>query len=275
MNYRHAYHAGNHADVLKHVVLTRVIEHLKKKEKPFRVVDAHAGTGLYALDGVEAGKTREWEGGVGKMAAPFSAEVETLLKPWRGLLQPMRYPGSPLVALKLMRPGDRMVVNELHPQDRRLLAANIAHDLRVAVTGLDAEICIKANLPPKERRGLVLIDPPYEEKDESARAVRMLAEGAKRFATGCFVLWYPVKADELAERLCNDVAALEIPGTLKVELLVREAFKEGGLAGSGVIIINPPWGIDKELALLAGALAKRLGLGKWGQSSVRWLLPPK
>ena len=275
MNYRHAYHAGNHADVLKHIVLTRVLEHLKKKEKPFRVIDAHAGIGLYDLGGIEAGKTLEWQGGVGKMAEPFAADIEALLSPWRRLLQPMRYPGSPWIAAKLLRQCDRMVANELHPEDRRLLEECLSQDLRVAVTGLDAEVCLKANLPPKERRGLVLIDPPYEQGDEAKRALRMLAEGIKRFVSGCFMLWYPVKADGLADSIGDGAVKLGIPGTLKVEMRVRESFKEGGLAGSGLIIINPPWQIEEEFERLVPALAKRLGLGNWGQGSVAWLVSPK
>lgn len=280
MNYRHAYHAGNHADVLKHAILARVLAHLKKKDKPFRVIDAHAGVGVYALDGVEAGKTREWEGGIGKMAEPFGADIEALLAPYRETVAKLnpagitRYPGSPWIAGRLLRDADRMVANELHPDDKVLLENCFRHDRRVKVTGVDAETCIKANLPPPERRGLVLIDPPYEQTDEADRAVRMLAEGFRRFATGCFMLWYPLKADGLAERLCDAVRALAMPGTLKCELRVRESFREGGLAGSGLVIVNPPWRLDNELALLLPALAQRLGLGNWGQGTVSWLLPP-
>lgn len=282
MNYRHAYHAGNHADVCKHVVLARVIELLKKKDKPFRIVDAHAGAGVYALDGVEAGKTGEWEGGIGRMAEPFGTDVEVLLAPYRRVIAALnpvgavtRYPGSPWIAAALMRGIDRMTANELHPEDKLLLEACFRPDRRVTVSGLDAEIAIKANLPPVERRGLVLIDPPYEEKDEAQRALRSLAQGLRRFATGCFMLWYPVKADGLAERLCDAVKALGAAGTLKVELRVREAFKEGGLAGSGLVIVNPPWQLEVELRIILPALAKRLGLGDWGQASIDWLLPPK
>ncbi len=282
MNYRHAYHAGNHADVVKHVVLTRIIEQLKKKDKPFRIVDAHAGIGVYGLDGVEAGKTREWEGGIGRMAEPFSADVEALLAPYRRVIATLnpegsvtRYPGSPWIAAALMRGTDRMNANELHPEDKMLLEACFRHDRRVTVSGLDAEISIKASLPPVERRGLVLIDPPYEERDEAERAVRSLAQGLRRFATGCFMLWYPVKADGLAERLSDAVKALGAAGTLKVEMRVREAFKEGGLAGSGLVVVNPPWQLELELQAILPALANRLGLGDWGQASVDWLLPPQ
>jgi 23S rRNA (adenine2030-N6)-methyltransferase len=282
MNYRHAYHAGNHADVLKHVVLARVLEHLKKKKnKSFRVIDAHGGAGVYDLQGTEAGKTNEWQGGIGKMLAPFEADIEALLAPYRQTIAALnpagglaRYPGSPWFAARLMRQKDRMIANELHPVDRVLLEACFRHDRRVKVTGVDAGTCIKASLPPPERRGIVLIDPAYEQADEGSRAVHMLAQGLKRFATGCFMLWYPVKADGLADGLCDAAQALAVPGTLRCELRVRESFREGGLAGSGLVIINPPWGLVGELALLLPALAQRLGLGNWGQGTVSWLLPP-
>ena len=280
MNYRHAYHAGNHADVLKHVALARIVEHLKKKDKAFCVLDAHAGIGTYALDGIEAGKTREWEGGIGKLAAPFDPPVEELLAPYRAVIAALnpdggtaRYPGSPELAARLMRRGDRLILNELHPQDHALLAENFRLDRRAEVTCLDAETVIKAKLPPPERRGLVLIDPPYEQPGEDVRAVAMLEQGLRRFATGIFVLWYPVKADGLDRRVAEAAAALGVAGTLQVELRVREAFAAGGLAGSGLIIVNPPWKLDAELRVLAPALAGRLGLGDWGSAKVDWLLP--
>ena len=282
MNYRHAYHAGNHADVLKHIVLTRVIEHLKKKDKPFRVIDAHAGIGVYDLSGIEAGKTGEWEGGIGKMAEPFGAEAETLIAPYReaiARLNPgggiLHYPGSPDLTLSLMRSSDRMIANELHAEDGAALRQNIGWDERVKVTSLDAEICIKANLPPPERRGVVLIDPPYEVTDEAERAVRMLAHGLRRFAQGVFLIWYPVKAGDIAETMAREIQALGIAATLRVELRVREVFAGGGLAGSGLLIVNTPWTLDGDLRRIVDALAPRLGLGHRGHGTTEWLVPPK
>ena len=281
MNYRHAYHAGNHADVLKHIVLTRVIEHLKKKDKPFRVIDAHAGIGLYDLSGIEAGKTREWESGIGKMLALFAPEVEALIAPYRQVIGELNsggvlstYPGSPELALRLMRLGDSLIANELHPEDAMALERHVTGDRRVKVTTLDAGICIKAHLPPPERRGIVLIDPPYEAKTETERALRMLAHGLRRFAQGVFVLWYPLKADPIAEVLTAEITALGVAATLKVEMRVREAFTGGGLAGSGLLIVNTPWKLDAELRVIVPAMAQRLGLGDWGQATVEWLVPP-
>jgi 23S rRNA (adenine2030-N6)-methyltransferase len=282
MNYRHAYHAGNHADVLKHAVLARVIEHLKKKEKPFRLIDAQAGAGAYGLDGIEAAKTLEWQGGIGKMAEPFAPEIEALLKPYRATIaalnpvgELLRYPGSPEVAARLMRQQDRLVANELHPDDNAALERQFPRDANVTVTMLDAEACVKSNLPPPERRGLILIDPSYEERDEAERALRTLAQGYRRFASGVFMLWYPVKGDSLAGRIIAACAELALPGTLRVEMRIREAFKDGGLAGSGMAIVNPPWHLDEELRLLVPALASRLGIGDWGHATVDWLVPPK
>lgn len=282
MNYRHAYHAGNHADVLKHAVLARVIVHMKKKDKPFRVIDAHAGTGVYDLAGIEAGKTGEWEGGIGRLAEPLSPEVEDLLRPYRQVIAALNpggglryYPGSPELALRLMRAQDRLLANELHPQDAVALERQYLHDPRCDVTAIDAETCLKARLPPPERRGVILIDPPYEAKAEAEKALRMLAHGLRRFAQGVFLLWYPLKADRTAETILAAVTEMGVPATLKGELQVREAFAAGGLAGSGLVILNAPWKLDEELRLLAPALAERMGLGEWGRATVAWLVEPE
>lgn len=281
MNYRHAYHAGNHADVLKHAVLARLIVHMQKKDKPFRIIDAHAGIGLYDLAGIEAGKTGEWEGGIGKLAAPFAPEIEQLLAPYRAVIAALNpqgglrfYPGSPELALRLMRANDRLIANELHPQDAVALERQYLHDPRCEVTAMDAETCLKAKLPPPERRGLILIDPPFEVKTEAEKTVRMLAHGLRRFAAGVFVVWYPLKADQTAETILSGIAALNVAATLKVELRVREAFAAGGLAGSGLAILNCPWKLDGELDALVPALAQRLGLGSWGQGSTEWIHRP-
>lgn len=281
MNYRHAYHAGNHADVLKHACLARLIEAMKKKDKGFRVIDAHAGIGLYDLSGIEAGKTGESAGGIGKLADPFSAEIEALLRPYRDVIAGLNpgggiaaYPGSPELALRLMRQQDKMIANELHPEDAITLERHYIRDTRVEVTSMDAETCLKSRLPPPERRGIILIDPPYEVKNEAEKAVRMLAQGLRRFAQGIFVLWYPLKADDIGPMITQACAALGVPGMLKVELRVREAFSGGGLAGSGLVIVNTPWKLDRELDAIAAALGQRLGLGNWGQGRAEWLVPP-
>jgi 23S rRNA (adenine2030-N6)-methyltransferase len=274
MNYRHAYHAGNHADVVKHIVLARVVTHLKKKEKPFRALDLHAGIGLYGLDSGEALKTLEWRGGVGKLydlqGSPkrLDDQVEALIEPWRAAIAAVNppgrlrfYPGSPELLRQLMRRGDKLNLNELHPEDYASLTANYRQDKRVVITRLDAGIAIKAQLPPPERRGLVLIDPPYEAEEEVERAVRALTQGLKRFATGVFCLWYPVTGDGLDSRLKQAVATLSLPPTLTVELMVRKPAYDGGLAGSGMIIVNPPWPLHQDLELIVPALRGSLSVG--------------
>lgn len=285
MNYRHVYHAGNYADVLKHIVMMRAFLHLKKKDKSFLFLDAHAGIGLYALWGDEALKTLEWQDGVGRFydpsgrAIPLASDVEVLLEPWRQVIasvnasgQPLsHYPGSPGFALPGLRKSDRLLLNELHPEDFGKLASFVAGDARVTLSEADAAVVVKAHLPPPERRGFILIDPPYEREDEARRAVRMLRDGHRRFATGAFALWYPVTGDGLSDLIATEVAALAIPKTLKAELLVRRAVTDGGLAGSGLILINPPWPLAEELALLGPALLERLRQTDGARWTLDWL----
>ena len=276
MNYRHAYHAGNHADVLKHIVVARIIEHSKKKEAPFRLYDAHGGIGCYDLGAVEAEKTFEWREGVGRVFAmdgaplPLSAQAEALIAPWRACITALNpdgalraYPGSPEVARQLLRPIDRLRLNELHPVDHETLKARYSSDRRTAVTRLDALVFVKSQLPPPERRGLILIDPPYEKTDEVEQALRMLGEGLRRFATGAFVLWFPITGDGLDQRLKDAVAAMSV-NALAVEMTVRTVRPDGGLAGSGMIIVNPPWTLKDELEVVAPDLAERLSQGDHG-----------
>jgi 23S rRNA (adenine2030-N6)-methyltransferase len=280
MNYRHAFHAGNHADVLKHIVMARIIEYFKQKDTAFRVFDAHAGTGMYALDGVEAQKTGEWEAGIGKMTEPFTADVEALLEPYRRVVASLNpagglkvCPGSPDIIARLLRPIDRFTLNELHPADYATMKERYYNDARASITGIDATVLMKANLPPPERRGLVLIDPSYEVKNEKDLVVEALKFGHRRFATGVFLIWYPVKGADYAEQICAAFKALGVPATLKIELRVREAFDGGGLAGSGLIVVNPPWNLEADMQVLGPALAARLGTGTWGRMDVEWLVP--
>lgn len=282
MNYRHAYHAGNHADVLKHVVLTRVLDYMKRKDKLFHVLDAHAGIGVYSLAGKEALKTKEFEGGVAKLKRSFKPEVEELLKPYRDVLAALNpgsrdvvnYPGSPEIIARMLRPGDLMTLNELHPKD--FLALRERYDLepRARVTNMDAAMLIKASLPPSLRRGVILIDPPFEVKTEKEAILSALSHGYRRFASGVFMIWYPIKGADFAEKLTAEIAALQIPATLNIEMRMRESFDGGGLAGSGLIVINPPFVLLDEMKIILPPLAKRLGLGKWGKGSVDWLVQP-
>jgi 23S rRNA (adenine2030-N6)-methyltransferase len=282
MNYRHTFHAGNHGDVLKHVVLTRVLSHMTKKAKPFRLLDAHAGIGRYDLSGPEAFKTGEWRDGIGLLReAQPGADERALLEPYLSIVERMNpespfrhYCGSPEIATRMMRPKDKIVLNELHLQDRATLAANYAGDRRVRVTGVDAAQAVKAELPFAERRGVVLLDPAYESPDDSADLARMMRHIVQRMAQTVVLAWYPVKAEEFVADLLDRMKRLNLPGLLHIQLMVKEVHEFGGLAGSGLLVLNPPWLLEEELRMLLPFLARVLGKGKWGRSTVEWLTPP-
>jgi len=280
MNYRHIYHAGNFADVLKHAVLALVVEHLKLKEQPFRIVDTHAGIGLYDLASEEAQKTGEWRDGIGRILADTPpAEVAEILAPYldvvraenEGRNEIVRYPGSPRVARRLMRPGDALVVNEAHTEDAARLKALFAKDAATKTLAIDGWTALKAVLPPKERRGLVLIDPPFEEPGEFRRIVEGLSAAHRRFATGTVIVWYPVKDTRAVRAFLRDAAALAIPKMLSVELFVRTPFSEGELSGTGLLILNPPFTLEAKLRTLLPYLTRVLARAKGAESRVEWL----
>ena len=282
MNYRHAFHAGNHGDVLKHTVLARMLDLMKDKDKPFAVLDAHAGIGRYDLEGVQATKTGEWLGGIAKLDDDFAPEVEDVLVPYRSVLAALNadgngrfYPGSPEIISQLMRVEDRLIVNELHPVDAAILTETYQSRKGIQVSQLDFIQAVKAALPFKERRGLVLIDPPFENLDETLHVAKAVEFGYRRMATAVFMIWYPVTTDEFAAQFVETIKALAVPNMLHVELRIKAAFAQGGLSGSGLTIINPPWTLENDLRILLPALAARLGLGDWGRGLVQWLTPPK
>lgn len=272
MNYRHAFHAGNFADVLKHAVLALCLEHLKLKPAPFRVIDLHAGRGLYDLAGVEAGKTLEWIDGIGRLlgmdAPPLPASAEELLRPYLAVVRGCNpdgrlsaYPGSPLIARRLLRPQDAAVFNELHPEEGAALAALFARDPKAKVLDLDAWIAAKSLLPPKERRGLVLIDPPFEARDEFERLAAALAEARRRFATGTMVLWHPIKEIAAADAFRRAAAAAGFGKTLSARLFIRAPTDEARFNGCGLFIANPPFTLKRALETLGPILAERLAQG--------------
>ncbi len=274
MNYRHAFHAGNFADVLKHIVLTLVIEHLLLKPAPFRVIDTHAGIGLYGLDSEQAQKTGEWRDGIGRvLAAPPPPEpVGRALAPYLAAVRAenppgglVRYPGSPLIARRLMRSDDRLVANELHPEDCATLRRALAGDPRAKVLELDAWVALKSLLPPKERRGVVLVDPPFEEAGELARMLDGLAAATRRFATGTFLLWYPVKDTAAVARFHAAAATLGLPKLLLVEQMIRSPGAVPRLDGSGLLVVNAPYtlkaNLEPVLAWLTPLLAREAGSG--------------
>ena len=282
MNYRHAYHAGNHADVLKHAVLARVVERLAAKNKPFAVLDTHAGAGAYDLQSVEAAKTGEWQSGIGLMNARFGGDVEAVLAGYRAVCVKLNagdqiryYPGSPEIALALLRGGDRLIANELQPNEADILRGHYVGDCRLFVTQTDALAAIKQHLPFKERRGLVLIDPPYEARDEADKVRAMLVETVRRFAGAVVMIWYPVTTDAFVDRLLDGVVATGISNIVCAELRVKKAHEASGLSGSGMIIRNPPFGLEEDLGTLMPALSHRLEVGGLGRSSVEWLTPKR
>lgn len=270
MNYRHAYHAGNFADVVKHAVLALVIEHLKRKPTPFRVIDTHAGIGVYDLAGTAAEKTGEWREGIGRVVGaeisdPASKTLEPYLAVVRRLNAPgtlTRYPGSPLLARRLMRDCDRLVVNELHPDDRVELARLFARDDATKVLELDGWTALKSLLPPKERRGVVLIDPAFEQQGELDRLVGGLKEAVRRFATGVFLLWYPIKDETTVGAFRQKIADLGLPKVLAVELMVQRADDAARLNGAGLIVVNGPYTLAAQLEDLMPELTRLLAKGE-------------
>jgi 23S rRNA (adenine2030-N6)-methyltransferase len=283
MNYRHAYHAGNHADVLKHVVLARVLLYLLQKDKPLAVLDAHAGIGRYDLKGAEAYKTGEWKDGIGKLLAePLPENVRTLLAIYLNIIHDLNpdgslriYPGSPEIIARLLRRSDRIILNELHPADADTLAARYAADKRVRVTRVDAGQAARAELPFAERRGVVLVDPAFEVAGEMEKMSRMLGHIHARMQNTTILAWYPLKGEDAEMPLLEGATALPCAGTLAIELRVKEAFAEGGLAGSGLVVVNPPHTLKAEIETILPVLAGRMGFGKWGRGSVRELTPPR
>ena len=286
MNYRHAFHAGNFADVVKHAALALVIERLKLKDTPFRVIDTHAGIGSYDLSSDFAQRTGEWRSGIGKLigpdAAPIPDEPARLMKPYLDIVgrkcdanEPRMYPGSPTIARALLRPQDRLVVNELHPEDAAALRAAFRRDRQTKVLELDGWIALKSLLPPKERRGVVLIDPPFEAPRELDRIVDGLAEAKKRFSTGVYIVWYPIKDVRPVAQFQRRLGDIGFDKLLKADLLIRPAGDPDRLNGCGLAIANPPYRLDDDLAVvlqfLSGRLADPASQASDARADVTWL----
>ncbi len=269
MNYRHGFHAGNFADVLKHVVLMRILTHLNGKATPYRVVDTHAGAGRYDLGSEEALRTHEWKDGVARIdRSPLSAPVEALLKPWRdavsgarALYGPDAYPGSPWLCRHAMRPDDRLIAAELHEHTHKKLVQAIGRDERCKALAIDGWNALRGNVPPKERRGLVLIDPPFEEKDEFATLEAELIAAHRKWPTGIYALWYPVKDKLAVANLIAGITAAGIGRLLRLEIDVDRPEAAGGLSATGMLVVNPPWLLAQEARILLPALTERLAQG--------------
>lgn len=271
MNYRHIYHAGNFADVMKHLALCLVIDHMKKKETPFCVIDAHGGIGLYDLRSEQAQKTREWEAGIGRFDLDRADGDFSIYAGIVGQdLAHKHYPGSPLIAARMLRPQDKLIANELHPEDVETLAANLRKHRNARITHLDAYECIRANTPPKEKRGLVLIDPPFEKTDEFETLARQMDEWKKRFATGVFLLWYPIKAGSGVDRMKQAARDLGMPRTWCVETMLHPRNRPATFNGSGLVLFNAPYQVPERMEALLPLLKARMGLM---ETPAEWLTP--
>jgi 23S rRNA (adenine2030-N6)-methyltransferase len=277
VNYRHAFHAGNFCDVMKHIILVRLIEYLKLKPRAFRVIDTHAGIGRYSLTGDEAKRSPEWMDGIGKLLkAELAAKPKALIQPYLDVVAGenqngtlARDPGSPLIARKLFRPQDRLSALELHPKDARELGKHFEGDVQARITALDGWLALNAYVPPKEKRGLVLVDPPFEEPGEWERLVDGLTKAHKKWATGLYALWYPLKEPREVNGFVTALKATGITRMLRAELLVERAVA-GKLYGSGLIVVNPPYVLEDELKSILPALVK--ALGKDGASHrIEWI----
>ena len=263
MNYRHGYHAGNFADVVKHAVLTRILDYLKRKDKPFRVIDTHAGAGLYDLSSEEAQKTGEWRNGIAKLAQADLAEpAKTLLAPYLEAVaalnpaEPLRfYPGSPEITRHLLRGRDRLTAIELHPQEAFALKTRFDGDYQVRVLELDGWLALGAHVPPKEKRGLVVVDPPFEREGEFDRIVDGLAKAYRRWPGGIYALWYPIKDYAAVARFRDRLRSAGIARILDVSLSVRGPSPEPRLDGSGLVVVNPPFLLEEEMQTILPTLA--------------------
>src|SRR5664279_2778595 len=273
VNYRHAFHAGSFADVFKHAVLCRILHYLRAKPAAFRVIDTHAGAGLYDLAGAEASRGGEWHDGIERLlAAQLTPQTAELLAPFlevvgalneRGRLK--TYPGSPALARAWLRPQDRLIACEIEPQAAIALRQNLRGDTRIKTLEIDGWTALGAYVPPKERRGLVLVDPPFEQDSDFFRLARGLAAAHRKWSTGIYALWYPIKGRSEPDALAKSLRRLGIGKMLRAELIVAPLSDPTRFNGCGLILVNPPWTLESELSALLPALAGILGRdGKGG-----------
>ena len=271
MNYRHAYHAGNFADVMKHTALVAVLLHLRKKEAPFAVIDTHAGRGLYDLSGEQAEKTGEAKEGIARLGdIPHGQELLTTYLDLARGFGAGRYPGSPLIAARLLRPQDRLVAIEKHPEEYEALATALKPFRKAQAVLGDGYARLGALLPPPERRGIILIDPPFEAADEFAQIADGFGRALRRFANGIYLIWFPIKTQHDANALSGELLARGATRLLRLELDVGSR-AEGRLGASGLLVVNPPYGMDGLMRETFAALATPLGREGPAKWRVEWL----
>ncbi|RBM41707.1 23S rRNA (adenine(2030)-N(6))-methyltransferase RlmJ [Vibrio tarriae] len=277
LSYRHSFHAGNHADVLKHIVQSLILNSLQQKEKPFVYHDTHSGVGRYDLTHEWSEKTGEYKQGIARVWQQdnIPAELNSYLDAIRQLNQgeTLRYyPGSPRVARAHLREQDRMVLTELHPSDYPLLEQEFHRDRQVSIYKEDGFARLKASLPPQERRGLVLIDPPYELAKEYRDVVRAIAQSYKRWATGIYAIWYPVVNRCDIDDMVEGLQGLGIRKILQIELGVSPDTNERGMTASGMIVVNPPWTLESQMQTILPFLKQAIAPAT-GHYKVEWVMP--
>jgi len=293
MNYRHAFHAGNFADVLKHAVLCRILVYLRQKPAAFRVLDTHAGAGRFDLAGDEATRTGEWRAGIGRLlSASLAPPAAELLAPYLDIVrqanagqandervggsEPLRvYPGSPLIAQALLRPQDRLVGCELEPSAVTALGRHLGGDRRAKAVEIDGWMALGAYLPPPERRGVVLIDPPFEKPDEFGRLTEGLVAAHRKWPGGSYMLWYPIKDYRTTDAFAARLRQLGIAKLLRVELASAPVSPDDALSASGLVVVNPPFTLEGELAVLLPALRDALAPDGRGSLRLDWLAREK
>ena len=282
MNYRHAFHAGNFADVLKHVVLMMLVEHLKKKSSPFLFLDTHAGRGVYDLSEAQPQRSGEYKSGVGRLldlpAASLPPEVAAYIRLVRESAGKdhsaiTAYPGSPVIVARMRRPTDRLVLIEKLPKEADALRAAVGRRRLVSVVDGDGYASLKAHLPPREGRGLVLIDPPYESELEFDKVLAALEVAHERWAAGMYCVWYPLTDRAGPVRFHRNVERAGIRKVLDVTLNVLPADAQVGMSGAGLVIINPPWQLDERLRELMPQLHRLLAPEGLGGCNVEWIVP--
>lgn len=269
MNYRHIYHAGNFADVFKHLLLIMATDYLSQKDKGMFLLDAFAGCGHYDLNRHEVGKTNEYLDGIERIMSVASLNPD--LKAYQARIAPhwkaRSYPGSPLLMAETLRPQDRLVANELHPDDYETLRFSLARFTQARITRMDAYECIRANIPPEERRGIVLIDPPFEKPNEFELLARQMWEWKKRWPTGCYMIWYPIKAGMPIAELHDEARDVGMNRTWVSEFLLNDRDQPGTLNGCGMLVFNTPFQMPERLT----ACSVELGALMNGHVDSLWL----
>jgi 23S rRNA (adenine2030-N6)-methyltransferase len=279
MNYRHAFHAGSFADVVKHAVLSRLLVHLCGKPAAYRAIDTHAGAGLYDLAGPEADRSGEWRNGIARLLAARAERIVCgLLGPYLDAVADCNpggrlttYPGSPALVRAFLRAQDRLVACELEPNAAASLKHHFGQDRRIKVIAIDGWTALNAYVPPKERRGLVIIDPPFEDGGDFPRLAQGLEGAHRKWANGTYLLWYPIKARDQPDALARRLRRSGIGKILRAEVSIAPLADPSRLSGCGLIVVNPPWTLEQELQIMLPGLVPILAGADRGSARIDWI----